>query len=349
MKPLSHTDAYQVLWLQLADDGRQSVLLGDRALNARMAVLPFMVGEKFPNVYFEFPLAGDPFLDVTVLYDRVAPGTRVESEAAAGTDGAFDWYAVEKPNHANISFGFELDTSNPELPRAAVHFQPRASIELVEPFCESIGEQEKGKLYLAFAKRMPKGWDLSFFGMFRGRPDSPLRICGYLNEDEKVACANDPGRLAAVFDEIGFKAYDATMLEQISVLLGMAPRGYDFQFDVLPDGSLTDVFAIDVQFDIEQPQVVRGLFKDGPIADLFGKLQEWGIADERWKLGADIAFARALPVELDDGSVGRYSLTVFPQWAKVRWRNGVLDPAKLYCYASAGILDKQEEDTSPGQ
>ena len=67
MKALSHSDAYQVLLLQVADEGRGPALFGESVECARDAVLPFLVGEKFPDIYLEHPLMGDPFLDVTVL------------------------------------------------------------------------------------------------------------------------------------------------------------------------------------------------------------------------------------------------------------------------------------------
>ena len=50
MKALSHADAFEVLCLQAADDGRGDVLFGDSLPRARKALRPFMVGEKFPSV-----------------------------------------------------------------------------------------------------------------------------------------------------------------------------------------------------------------------------------------------------------------------------------------------------------
>ena len=109
MKVPSYADAYQVLWLQLVADGRKEALFGDNAENARDAVLPFMVGESFPSVYLEFPLIGEPFLDVIVLYNSIAPGTRIESSAAADTAPIMDWFAKDCSEKEQISFGFELD------------------------------------------------------------------------------------------------------------------------------------------------------------------------------------------------------------------------------------------------
>ena len=78
MKALSHADAFEVLCLQAADDGRGDVLFGDSLPRARKALRPFMVGERFPSVYLEFPLLGAPFLDVTVLYAALEAGTRID-------------------------------------------------------------------------------------------------------------------------------------------------------------------------------------------------------------------------------------------------------------------------------
>ena len=337
--PPSHDMVYQVLWLQLAAGGRKEALLGAGSEHARMAPIPFIVGSKFPGVYLEFPLIGDPFLDVTVLYSQMEPGTRVHSEAAPDTGRMLDWYATVVAEHEGVNCGFELDTHEEVLPRAAVHFQPRQHLDLVEPFCETIGEPEKARLYLDLARRMPPGWDLSFFGLFRGRPQSPLRVCGYLGETEKDACGQDPARLKAVFDEIGFCAYDDAMLSQVCTLLQTSPKTCDFQLDVYPDGHLGDTFAIDSSFKIERPELVSDSFKRGPFAKLFGLFEQWGIADERWKLAADAAFARGLPVEREDGSKGVVSLVLLPQWVKARWRNRVLQPAKLYYLGSSDVID----------
>lgn len=338
----SHPDAFEAMCLQAADCGRGEILFGECLPRARTALRPFMVGEGFPSVYLEFPLAGAPFLDVTVLYDKLEPGTRIASTAAAGTEALLDWYAKENPNgkgDLDVSFGFELDVKDPALPRAAVHFQPRRALGLVEPFCEAAGEPERARLYLDLAARMPAGWPLSFFGMFRGRPGSPLRVCGYLAASEKRACAKDPGRIAGVFDELGFTAYDETMVSRISTLMGATEETVDFQFDVYDDGHLGPTFAVDLQFGIERPEAVGASFRSGPASRVLGLLESWGAADGRWRLGGDAAFARALDVALEDGGTGRYAFTLMPQWAKARWTGGELQPSKLYLLARSQLLE----------
>ena len=343
MKAPSHHMAFEVICLQLASDGRERALLGDGVARVRSVLEPFFVGIDFPDTYLEFPLKGDPFLDVTMLYGNLEPDTHVDSPAAEGTEQIFNWFADVKKQHEEVSFGFELDAKRDPLPAAAVHFQPRKRLELVEPFCELIGEQERARLYLDLAARMPDGWPLSFFGMFRGRPGSPLRVCGYLDTAEQVACAQDPGHLAAVFDELGFTAYDDAMLAQVSRLMAAAPGTVDFQFDVLPDGMLSDMFAIDAQFEIEQPEAVRDSFEDGPGMRVMNLLEQWGMADERWRLAPGAAFARAIPVEGEDGELAKYAFTLMPQWVKARWRGGVGQISKLYFLGSAGLIDETKD------
>ena len=338
MKALSNADAFQVLLLQAADKGRGTRLFGESQVQARDLVPPFLIGGCFPDVYLEHPLAGDPFLDVTILYGDLKPGLRVASPAAEGYGEILDWYLAMREFYPEISCGFELDTREAELPTAAVHFQPRSHDELALDFCGAIGEPERGRLYVRRARGMPDGWPLSFFGLFRGRPDSPLRVCGYLDWDEHRACAADPAHLARAFDKIGFAAYDEAMLSQVSALMAAAPKTVDFQFDLYPDGSLGETFAIDIQFGIEQPAAVAETFSRGAGARVMGLLERWGAADDRWRLAADMAFARALPVELDGGGYGRFALTLMPQWAKARWVAGALQPSKLYHLAHAGLL-----------
>ena len=341
MRIPSYPDAFEVLCLQAGDNGRADILFGACLERARKIARPFIVGDDFPSVYLEFPLMGEPFLDVTTLYEKVAPGTRINSDAAAGAECMLDWFADACKDIENVCCGFEIDVKDPALSQAAVHFQPRTKTQLVEPFCAAIGEPERAALYLDLAKRMPQAWPLSYFGLFRGRPGSPLRVCGYMGYDEVEKCAADPAQIASAFDLIGFSAYNDEMLKCMSALFAVAPKSVDFQFDIFDDGHLSDTFAIDLQFGIEQPEAVRASFEEGPASHVLGMLEELGAADARWTLAADTAFARAINVDLDDGSTGRFAFTLMPQWVKVRWIAGVLQPSKLYLLANARLLDQQ--------
>lgn len=345
MGNLTFETCFQVLLLQAANEGRAETLFGDSFQRARGAVPPFLVGKTFPDVYFEHPLSGDPYLDVTLLLFGLEPGTRVDSEVAGDHAAMLDWIANARRDCSDIGFGFELDTKEEELPTAAVHFQPRWRTELVRPFCHAACEPDRADLYLDLADRMPQGWELAYFGLFRGRPESPLRACGYMGLGELRACSHDPSHLAEVFDKIGFGAYDDAMLKQVSLLLATSPGVVDFQFDIYPDGHLGPMFAIETQFSIEQPSAVRESFEFGAGARVMGLLEGWGVADDRWRSAIDSAFACAIPAAAVGGGTGELGLTLMPQWAKARWVDGVLQPAKLYHLARADLLAGSESRT----
>lgn len=338
MKIPSNALLCRALFLQAADDGRGPVLFGTDAERTCGAVLPFVEGVPFPELYLEFPLAGDPFLDATVLFGNIEPGTRFASAAAAGTERVIDWFARTRKKYPGISFGFELDAGQSAPGTAAVHFQYRQETHLAAEFCEAAGETEAGRLYTDLAVRMPEAWPLSFFGMFRGRPGSPLRVCGYLSEEEKRRCAGDPSCLEEVFREIGFTAYDGKMLGQVSSYLGVLPNAADFQFDILPDGTFGETFAIDAGIAVRQREKTAASFDRGVCAELMKQLESWGAADGRWRLAADMSLTRSLQVENAQGENKNLALVLTPNWIKARWRGGILQKAKAYCLGRACIV-----------
>ena len=338
MKTPSNELACQALFLHAAGDGRGEILFGENWQKSCDRILPFVKGVPFPSLYLEFPLAGDPFLDVTVLYGEIEPGTRFCSEAAAGTERMIDWFAQVRIRHDGICFGYELDAGSGDSAPAAVHFQHRSHLRLAEGFCEAVGEPAAGRLYMDLAAHMPAGWAPAFFGMFRGRPGSPLRVCGYVDPEEQRRCAENPSRLAEVFRQLGFRTYDDGMLRQAAAFLTAAPEGVDYQFDVWPDGSIGDTFAIDANLGLKQSETQKASFDHGPCADVMRLLESWGAADNRWHPAAGVCLSRALPVEDENGIARVYALTVCPKWVKARWRGGVLQNAKLYCEGTAGIL-----------
>ena len=329
----------RTLFLQAADSGRGPVLFGDSLERACRAILPFVEGVDFPSLYLEFPLAGDPFLDVTALYGKLEPGVRFDSPAAAGTEGLLDWYADASASCDDISFGFELDTKSASPGPAAVHFQPRSRIELAAPFCNAAGREDAGLLYTDLVSRMPEGWPPAFFGLFRGRAGSPLRVCGYLGMAEKHRCSEDPSRLEEVFRGVGFTAYDDLMLTRLSAALAAAPSTVDFQFDILPDGTPGSTFAIDIGFRTEESEKIRASFLAGPFADVMNLFESWGSADSRWKLVSDMCFTRSLPVEDENGNARHLALVLQPHWIKLRWTDAVLLNSKMYCLANSALTD----------
>lgn len=184
---------------------------------------------------------------------------------------------------------------------------------------------------------MPEGWPPAYVGIFLGRPGTPLRIGGYLGKHEHARCAGDPACLAARFDAIGFCAYDAPMLERCAKFMALAPS-VDFQFDIMADGTLGDTFGLSLSFNEARPHQARECMEGGYGARICSLMQDWGLADDRWRLLADAAFARHVGFEREDGTEGRFALCVLFNYAKVKFTACEARPAKFYLVLQAREL-----------
>ena len=118
--------------------------------------------------------------------------------------------------------------------------------------------------------------------------------------------------------------HDKTLLECLQSPLFMAYHdGQPFNDNMLRPCPL-----------LENPQALR---------EMIARTEDLGVADGRWKLAGDAAFAQAIGVELDSGEAGRFAFTLMPQWVKARWTDCALQPSKLYHLAKAGISSPRED------
>ena len=334
----SQMTVFDALYSIAAGDGRGEALFGNSFGIARDAYERTLIGEGYPAVYIEFPLLGSPGFDLLSVHDTVRPGSRFAPGAGFGYQAMLDWFSSVRKKGANVSCGIELDTSVGETERAGVYLQYRRHTDLIAPFLESIGEEARAESFLAVVDRMPEGWPPAYVGLFPGRTGTPLRIGGYLGDAMQRACVDDPALLAAQFDRIGFSAYDGEMLSRCGALLSLAPS-VDFQFDIMPNGTLGDVFGLSLSFNETRPRDARACMEGGYGAQACGTLQEWGLADERWRLIAGAAFARHVPFDREDGSQGRFALCCMLNYAKVKFAGAVAQPAKFYLTMSAGEVE----------
>ena len=132
----------RTLFYHAASDGRAQALFGPYWEKTCDAVLPYTQGVAFPNLYLEFPLKGDPFLDVTALIHTVEPGGPSCPEAVAGFAPVYNWVTKLHEADRRICFGFELDAATAASGPAAVHFQHYEKLHLAEEFCKRMGDRE---------------------------------------------------------------------------------------------------------------------------------------------------------------------------------------------------------------
>ena len=328
--------AFDALYDLAAGDGREEALFGNSIELARPAYEKTLIGEGYPHAYLEFPLMGEPRFDLLSAYEKVEPGAKFAPGAGFGYQAMFDWFSVHERRDGNTcSCGFELDCGDGETEKAGVYLQQRAQHELVEPFLESVGEAARAQGYQDALARMPEGWSPAYVGLFPGREGTPLRIGGYLSHQAKSACADDSAALGRSFDAIGFSAYDNDMLERCAELMALAPA-VDFQFDIMADGQLGTTFGLSLSFNETMPREARACMEHGYGARLMGKLENWGLADGRWKLIADAVLAHHVGFAREDGSEGRFALHVLLNYAKVKFTDGESHPSKFYLRLGSG-------------
>ena len=337
MRKPDQMTAFDALYAIAAGDGRGEALFGNSVELARPAYERTLIGGGYPTAYLEFPLLGDPCFDMLSVHGYVEAGSHFAEGAGFGYDRMLSWFQGVCEPGGSVSCGIELDTASGETERAGVYLQQRTRHELVAPFLESVGESARTKSYLDALARMPEGWPPAYVGLFPGRPGTPLRIGGYLGRDELCHCAEDPDHLAGCFRQAGFSAFDADMLRRCCEFMELAPSA-DFQFDIMPDGSLGDTFGLSLSFNETKPRQARECMESGYGGAIMELLQGWGLADNRWKLIAGAAFARHVGYEREDGTEGRFALAIRFNYAKVKFTACEPRPAKFYLTCTAGDL-----------
>ena len=338
MRKPGQMEAFDALYTIAAKDGREEALFGNSFGLARGVYERTLIGSGYPTAYLEFPLLGEPCFDLLSVHASVEPGSRFAPGAGFGYQGMFDWFAGIPKQGKRASCGIELDTSTGETERAGVYLQQRDRQELVAPFLGSIGEAARAQSYQDVLSRMPEAWPPSYVGLFPGRPGTPMRIGGYMADRELMRCANDPAYLGDCFRKIGFDSFDEPMLERCAEFMRLAPS-IDFQFDIMPDGSLSDTFGLSLSFNETIPREAHACMDSGYGATVMRALQNWGLVDDRWKMIAGAAFARHVGYERDDGTEGRFALCILFNYAKVKFCACEPQPAKFYLTCAAGDVE----------
>lgn len=116
--------------------------------------------------------------------------------------------------------------------------------------------------------------------------------------------------------------------------MALAP-GVDFQFDIMEDGRLGDTFGLSLSFNETKPRRARECMEGGYGAKICKLMQDWGLADDRWQLIADAAFAKHVPYQREDGTEGRFALCILFNYAKVKFTACEPRPAKFYLVLQA--------------
>ena len=332
-----------MIYALAARDGRDAVLFGSNAGAARWAFERSLAAPGFPELWFEMPLAGEPWFDVhalTAVEDAAHQAAMAQAatlqtafppQSTGGYPTAFEWFSRQGEDVRQMALSWDVGSGASVEP--AIQLLVRNNDPSITcAFLESAGRPDAVPAYRAFRERIPNGWFACYAGVFGMRPDLHLRVECIPERGLQRAYAQDAALLKADLESIGVLGLDEEAVNRCSYLAGL-PFQSEFQFDVGPDGAAGQTFAMSVRFAIPPGSADWQPFDvSGAAGELMRDVQAWGLADDRWKALEGCMYA--MRASLGDESC---LMCCYPAFAKLRWRNDIPLDAKVYLIA--GLRD----------
>ncbi|MBR2836252.1 MAG: hypothetical protein IKE43_11185 [Coriobacteriales bacterium] len=331
---IDRLSVYDTIYALASDKGCEKVLFGDCAPLAHKAFQQSLIGDKFPLLWFEVPLAGNPRFDLHVALSRESLHAGVQFLPGAGNsyDELFRWYSENETGGGGLTFAY--DVSERRIDNPAVHVNVNnAPLTNISRFFDLVAGDGAYVRYSDFENRLPQGWRIWYTGVHPGRPGSPVRVDCFVSPALKAAYAGDITQLEHDLHACGFTATSPALRDLVMPILE-SPFSLELQFDVMCDNTLGTTLGVSAGFPFVNEAGTRKLFNDGgTIAHLMNRIEDMGLADKRWRHIPDATFATLIRV---DGSA--LALYCVPTFLKMRMRDGKPLDAKTYLQAGASVL-----------
>ena len=329
METIPPSFLYDIIYALMATDGREKLLFGSTQPLAHEAFAQSMISEEFPELWFELPLVGEPWFDLHVLASHESMGRRVRQQAP-GFDYSpiYSWFA-EAEGVRQLALSWDVGSSGATAPAVQLLVRtgdPRPTCD----FLEVAGRPDAREAYLAFRKRLPRGWFACYTGVFPNRPSTVLRVECIPNPELQRRYAQDGELLAEHLGQVGLSEPGDTVVSRCQALAGM-PFQFELQFDVDENGQARSTLAASLRFQPPPGSKTCGCYgTDGAARTLMEQVVSWGLADDRWQPLAATAYCKH--IKLGDSQKQLYA---FPAFVKLRWRDGAPLDAKAYLIAGA--------------
>ena len=328
---------YSIIYALAALDGRERVLFGNCAPLAHEAFLNGLVGEAFPELWFEVPLAGDPWFDLHMLVEpKDVPDSLDERSIAGGYPEVFAWFANRQEGVRQLALSYDVSAGKIDSPAVQLlvnSHDPEVTCE----FLAASGRADAIAAYRDFVKRIPQGWYPCYTGVFprASQADAPLtgreswvRIECIPTAGMQREYAENPALLEEHLRQAGLREFGDTLISHCQ-RLAQTPFQFECQFDLSNDGELRQVLGASVRFQPPSSNDERQSFRvDGAAGALMREVESWGLADNRWRLLADTAYTK----RMKRGDIAR-TLYCYPAFIKIRWVHGEPLDAKAYLVA----------------
>lgn len=320
---------YGLIYALAARDGRDRVLFGRMTQAAREAFCRGLCSVPvFPELWFELPLAGDPWFDLHML---VSAQDMCEGVAFAGLGGgyakALSWFA-RADSVRQLALSFDTGVGNVEHPAIQLLVGNKGAA-IAEGFLAAAGRADLAPAWHAFVKRIPEPWFACYVGVFPQRAGDEsavpwVRVECIVGEKCQCAYAQDADVLRDHLARVSMTEFDATLVPRIQQL-ARSPFPLELQFNVGPDGTALPALSASLRFG---PEAWRTPDAPDGVHTVFRQAQEWGLADGRWRQLVHTAFAKRMSHGGDAAT-----LCCYPAFIKYRWREGMAPDAKTYLIA----------------
>ena len=320
---------FNIIYALAASDGREEELFGSCAPLAQQSFARSFAGDEFPEIWFEIPLAGEPWFDLHVLTSRDAldDGKQLSHDRNLLHPELFEWFANQPDGVRQLALSHDLSAGRVDNPAVQLLVSTR-NPNVTCSFLEEASGAGAARTYRAFVEHLPKGWFACYTGVFPGRPGMGLRVECIPDSDLQKRYACDADLIAEHLRQVGLDELGDTIVPRCQQFARM-PFNIEFQFDVDADGSAGSTLGLSARFDAPPGSDGWDCFEaDGAGGELMQMVESWGLADERWRLFAGATFAKSV------SRGGERSLIFnFPAFVKLRWRDGHALDAKAYFMA----------------
>ena len=329
---MDRTFIYDLLYALVAQNGREAALFGACGPIAHEAFERSLVADAFPELWFELPLLGEPWLDLHALTSyRDVAGKQATFAGLSGVyNDALAWFAGQAPGKVR-QLALSYDTHAGDVGSPAVQLLVNGPDPTVpQNFLAAAHRAELQAAYKSFVRAMPAQWYACYTGVFPGRDaagtDPWVRVECIVGAQCQQAYANDISALAKHLASIGMHNMGSDLVVGVQELAKL-PFPLELQFNVRPDGTALPALSASVRF---QPRDLLNLSRRDVLLRLLGWVQARGLADDRCELLPQTVFAKRA-----QRAGEAVTISCLPAFIKLRWREGYSPDAKAYLIAQA--------------
>lgn len=314
-------------------NGKESLLFGNnyRELCIK-AINCTLIKDSYFGLFSEFPLIGEPFLDLSVYSTPKEITLPIYFTDGQGF-GYKELYEYQhRLGYHNLGFEFDLSKGQPFHPHVVIF--PTDELlydkEYLENCFNLMGINDRtGFLFNKIDKAIP-GWKFAYFGGYNGRKDCPTRIVFRICGEQMSAYKSNMKRLFNDLKAFGYLYISDTMLLPLNILFKYT-NNCKISFDLLPDGTLGSTMGFEYGVTLKKhSDFLPNAFWQTDNAQFLQEIEESNLIDNRWRDVVPTAFAVKSSYVDDNQKLVEVIQNHAIHTVKFRWREGEFLAPKMY-------------------